>query len=78
MSDMVERVAKAISTCGVDLVVDGYEPVARAAIKAMRTPVQQVQDRALHDLGNPHPKESKQWLREYFAAMIDAALEADK
>ena len=32
------------------------------------------QDRVLHDMGNPQPKESKQWLREYAAKMLEAAL----
>ena len=30
------------------------------------------QDRVLHDMGNPQPKESKQWLREYAAKMLEA------
>ena len=30
-------------------------------------------DRVLHDMGNPQPKESKQWLREYAAKMLEAA-----
>ena len=33
-------------------------------------------DRALHEIGCRNPKESKQWLREFYRAMLAAAQEA--
>lgn len=41
-----------------------------------REPTFEQQDRALHDMGTPNPKMSRQQLRDFYRAMLAAAQEA--
>ncbi len=72
MTDMVERVARAIAECEVDLVKDGYPPVARAAIEAMMEPTPDMlkagltADHAMYECAEPET---------VYQAMLRAALE---
>jgi len=66
MSEMIERVEKAIDDClSADLLPSEIRAAARAAIETMREPTQ-----AMLDAGPPEPYMD----RDVWAKMIDAAL----
>lgn len=75
MSEMIERVGKAISEAGG--VLFGFSPehtaeMARAAIEAMREP-----DKTMFDAAMPH-MDSWSSNTAWWHSMIDAALEREK
>jgi hypothetical protein len=88
MTDMIERVAKAVKNCGVFPLGDMREylspedaiTIARAAVEAMREPTDEMNDAGADKCDGGCAEESCQcgFMGKIWTAMIDAALEEKK
>ena len=67
----IEHMDHACPHCGGSGHKDDVTPPAEPPVNET---IFEKQDRVLHDMGNPQPKESNQWLREYAAKMSEATL----
>ena len=66
----IEHMDHACPHCGGSGHKDDVTPPAEPPVNET---IFEKQDRVLHDMGNPQPKESNQWLREYAAKMLESA-----